>query len=66
MRDVEGDGGRGGRGKASCHQEPVAREDSREPVLSRDPGGEARVGGGANDAAFQQDCREDPWLTLRV
>ncbi|KJY19477.1 hypothetical protein VR43_20190 [Streptomyces sp. NRRL S-104] len=26
----------------------------------------ARVGGGANDPAFQQDCREDPWLTWRV
>ncbi len=26
----------------------------------------ARVGGGANDPAFQQDCREDPWLSWRV
>ncbi|MFJ9594443.1 RICIN domain-containing protein [Streptomyces virginiae] len=26
----------------------------------------ARVGGGTNDPAFQQDCREDPWLTWRV
>ncbi|MFD9480422.1 RICIN domain-containing protein [Streptomyces nojiriensis] len=26
----------------------------------------AWVGGGANDPAFQQDCREDPWLTWRV
>lgn len=26
----------------------------------------ARVGGGATDPAFQQDCREDPWLTWRV
>ncbi|MFE7187425.1 RICIN domain-containing protein [Streptomyces erythrochromogenes] len=26
----------------------------------------ARVGGGASDPAFQQDCREDPWLTWRV
>ncbi|MFG2341255.1 RICIN domain-containing protein [Streptomyces yangpuensis] len=26
----------------------------------------ARVGGGAKDPAFQQDCREDPWLTWRV
>ncbi|THA86239.1 RICIN domain-containing protein [Streptomyces sp. A0592] len=26
----------------------------------------ARVGGGTSDPAFQQDCREDPWLTWRV
>ncbi|MFJ9764058.1 RICIN domain-containing protein [Streptomyces erythrochromogenes] len=26
----------------------------------------ARVGGGTSDPAFQQDCREDPWLTWRL